>query len=26
MEWMDSEEKYNFVKFYDSMTESYALE
>ncbi len=26
MEWMDSEEKNNFVKFYNQMTESYALE
>jgi 4-hydroxy 2-oxovalerate aldolase len=26
MEWMDSDEKYNFVKFYNQMTESYALE
>lgn len=26
MEWMDSEEKYDFVKFYNQMTESYALE
>lgn len=26
MQWMDSDERYNFVKFYNSMTESYALE
>ena len=26
MAWMDSEERYNFVKFYNQMTESYALE
>ena len=26
MAWMDSDERYNFVKFYNQMTESYALE
>jgi 4-hydroxy 2-oxovalerate aldolase len=26
MAWMDSEEKYDFIKFYNQMTESYALE